>query len=60
MNKYYTVSEAANRLGVNKVTVQRWLSDGKINYIQIGTGWRRIPQSEIDRVLGVEYDHNNG
>jgi len=52
MSNYYTVSEASNLLGVSVDTVQRWLKNGDINYIQVGdTGWRRIPQSEIDRVL---------
>lgn len=52
MNDYYTVSEAAELLGVNKVTIQRNLSKGNIKYVQIGNGWRRIPESEIKRILG--------
>lgn len=52
MEKLYTVSEVADLLYVNKQTVQRWLEKGKIKYIQIGNGWRRVPESEIERILG--------
>jgi len=59
MNKLYTVSEVAELLDVNKVTVQRWLDKGKIKYVQIGNGWRRVPDSEIERIMGINNEKNN-
>lgn len=58
MTQYYTVSKAASKLGVSVDTVQRWLKNGDINYVQVGAGWRRIPQSEIDRVsMGTKHGY---
>jgi excisionase family DNA binding protein len=55
MTKLYTVSQAANELDVNKQTVQRWLSKGSVKFVQVSGGWRRIPEKEIKRLLGVEW-----
>ena len=52
MKSMYNISEAAALLGVNKQTVQRWLSSGSVKFVQVGNGWRRIPESEIKRLLG--------
>lgn len=48
----YTLSEAANLLGVHPDTVRRWDNTGKIRSIRVSGGWRRFPESEIKRVLG--------
>lgn len=52
MEKLYTVSEAADIFNVSRTTVQRWLDKGHIKYVQIGSGWRRIPDSEISKLMG--------
>jgi len=48
----YTLSEAANLLGVHPDTVRRWNNTGKIRSIRVSGGWRRFPESEIKRLLG--------
>jgi len=30
MNRTYSTAEAADRIGINRVTLQRWLIDGKV------------------------------
>lgn len=50
--KLYLASEAAKMLGVHANTIKEWHRHGKINGVQVGRGWIRIPQSEIDRIKG--------
>lgn len=50
--KYYTISEVSNLIGVHVDTVRAWDRAGKIRSVRIGAGWRRFPSSEIDRILG--------
>jgi excisionase family DNA binding protein len=48
-----TVPEAAARLRISDEVIRRWLRDGKLRGIRIGStraGWR-IPQSEVRRLL---------
>lgn len=52
--KLYTASEAADMLQVHVNTVKNWHKDGKIKGVQVGTGWIRIPDSEITRILGTQ------
>lgn len=49
----YTISEVSEMLKAHPDTIRAWNRDGKIKSIRIGNGWRRFPQSEIDRILGV-------
>lgn len=51
-----TVKQAAERLQVGIVTVQRWLRDKKLAGTRLGgtrAGWR-IPESEVERLLKGE------
>ena len=48
-----TVAEAAERLRTSEETIRRWLRDGKLRGVRIGStrvGWR-IPESEVRRLL---------
>ena len=49
----YTVREAAKLLTLKESTVYRWIFDKKIHPRKIGTRAVRIPQAEIDRILGT-------
>ena len=53
-NALYTVREAAKLLTLKESTIYRWIFDKKISPKKIGSRVVRIPQSEIDRILGVE------
>jgi excisionase family DNA binding protein len=52
--KYYTTGQVANILGVHKDTVRRWENTGKIRSIRMEGGWRRFPESELEKLLGEE------
>jgi excisionase family DNA binding protein len=50
-----TVREAAERLRVTPITVQRWLRQGKLAGTRLPSaraGWR-IPESAVERLLSV-------
>lgn len=47
----WTIEQAAEYFGLNKMTVYRWISKGKIKSIKLGNRVR-IPRSEIERIAG--------
>jgi len=53
MEKLYTLKEAKKLLGVTTRTIQRWDKQGKIKVVRT-IGRRRIPESEIKRILGLK------
>lgn len=52
MNKLLTMKEAKEYLGVTTKTIQRWDAEGKIEIVRTPGGRRRIPLSEVERLLG--------
>jgi putative resolvase len=54
MEKLYTLKEAKKLLGVTTRTIQRWDKQGKIRVVRTVGGRRRIPESEIKRILGLK------
>jgi putative resolvase len=54
MEKLYTLKEAKKLLGVTTKTIQRWDREGKIRVVRTVGGRRRIPESEIKRILGLK------
>ncbi len=52
MEKHYTLSEAAEILGVHPHTIRKWEWAGKIKCVRTPGGRRRIPESELKRILG--------
>jgi len=53
MEKLYTLKEARRLLGVTTRTIQRWDKEGKIRVVRTVGGRRRVPESEIKRILGL-------
>ncbi len=51
--KLYTVKQASEILGVHPKTIQKWDREGKIRVVRTPGGRRRIPESEIKRLLGI-------
>ena len=49
--KFKTVTEL---LDVSIKTLQRWDAQGKIKVVRTPSGRRRIPESKVHRILGVE------
>ena len=54
MERLYTLKEAKKLLGVTTRTIQRWDKDGKIRVVRTVGGRRRIPESEVKRILGLK------
>ncbi len=54
MERHYTLKEASKILGVSVKTLQLWDKEGKIRCIRTPGGRRRIPESEIKRILGLK------
>jgi putative resolvase len=54
MERLYTLKEAKKLLGVTTKTIQRWDKEGKIRVVRTVGGRRRIPESEIKRILGLK------
>ncbi len=53
MERLYTMKEASKLLGVTVRTIQRWDKEGKIRCVRTIGGKRRVPESEIKRILGI-------
>ncbi|MEH6380805.1 hypothetical protein CEY15_02275 [Dietzia natronolimnaea] len=43
-----SISEAADRYGVNPVTIRRWISSGRISGFRFGPRMIRVDLDEID------------
>jgi len=57
--KLYTPKEACEKLGIHIRTLQRWDNEGVLKAVRTPNGRRKIPQSEIDRLLNVSSSENN-
>lgn len=49
----YSVSEVAEVLGVSQVTIRTWNKTGKLKAIRTPGNHRRIPASELERLIGI-------
>lgn len=52
IEKLLTLSEACKRLGVHPNTLRKWDRQGKVRVVRT-VGGRRIPESEVERLMGV-------
>jgi len=56
MEKHLTLAKAAEILGVTTQTLRNWDNTGKIKTIRTPGNQRRVPESEIGRILGTISD----
>jgi len=54
IEKHYTMKEASRILGVSVRRLQIWDKQGKIRCIRTVGGRRRVPESELKRLLGIK------
>jgi len=54
MERFLSVREACARLGIHPNTLRRWDKEGKIRVVRPVGGKRRVPESEISRILGSQ------
>lgn len=45
----YTLKELAERWGLNRITLYRWVKAGKLKYIKAGNKFL-IPKEEVERI----------
>ncbi len=50
METYYTPQEIAKQLKVNKLTVYRWIKEGRLKAVKIGRFWR-VSETELKKLL---------
>lgn len=60
LEKHYTVNEACRLLGITAWTLRRWDKLGKIRVVRTVGGRRRVPESEIKRLLGLKVTEPSG
>ncbi len=53
------MNDAAKILGVTIKTLQRWDHSGKATFVRTPNGQRRLPESEINRLIGTDADKVN-
>lgn len=53
MERIYSPKEAGKMLGITTHTLQVWDRQGRIRCVRLPTGRRRIPESEIRRLMNV-------
>ena len=54
MSRIYTIREASDILQVDATTLRRWDREGKIHCIRLSNNFRRVPEEEINRILGIK------
>jgi len=47
------LSEACKRLGIHPNTLRKWDGQGRIKVVRTVGGRRRIPESEVERLMGI-------
>jgi DNA (cytosine-5)-methyltransferase 1 len=51
MKKHYSLSEAAEQIGISAITLKRWLLQEKVNEVSRDrNGWRIFTQADIRRI----------
>ncbi|MEM2778978.1 MAG: helix-turn-helix domain-containing protein, partial [Candidatus Jordarchaeales archaeon] len=53
IERLLTLSEACEGLGVHPNTLRKWDKQGKIRVVRTVSGRRRIPESEVERLMGI-------
>ncbi|EQD62402.1 DNA binding domain protein, excisionase family, partial [mine drainage metagenome] len=52
MERLYTLRDACEILQVDPATLRKWDREGKVRCIRLQNNYRRVPESEINRILG--------
>ncbi|MEM0079175.1 MAG: IS607 family transposase [Nitrososphaerota archaeon] len=53
IERLLTLSEACERLGIHPNTLRKWDRQGKVRVVRTVGGRRRIPESEVERLMGI-------
>jgi len=53
VERLLTLKETCKLLGIHPNTLRRWEKEGKIRVVRTPKGRRRIPESEVNRLMGI-------
>ena len=59
MERIYTLRDACKILQVDATTIRRWDREGTIKCVRLQNQYRRIPESEINRILGRQNERKS-
>jgi excisionase family DNA binding protein len=48
-------AEFARQIGVSESTVKRWLTTGRVAFVRLPGGERRVPSDEVERILSTHF-----
>jgi len=51
MEKLYSSKQAAELLGLKKLTIYRWIKSGRVRAVRLPNGRLRIAESELEKVI---------
>jgi excisionase family DNA binding protein len=54
-DRLLTTREAAERLGLNQITLRSWAAQRRIAYFKVGPKSLRFAEAEIERLLAESY-----
>lgn len=59
--KFYTVDEAADKIGVHPKTIRRYIFGGKLEALKVGGQWR-VYEEAMDKFMktGTQCNHSSG
>ena len=59
MEKLYTLRDACDIMQIDPGTLRKWDREGKIRCVRLQNNFRRIPESEINRILGIQKERSS-
>ncbi len=59
MEKLYALRDACDIMQVDPTTLRKWDREGKIRRVRLQNNFRRVPESEINRILGIQDERSS-
>ena len=59
MEKLYTLRDACDIMQIDPGTLRKWDREGKIRCVRLQNNFRRVPESEINRILGIQDERSS-
>ena len=59
MEKLYTLRDACDIMQIDPSTLRKWDREGKIRCVRLQNNFRRVPESEVNRILGIQKERSS-
>ncbi len=59
MEKLYTLRDACDIMQIDPTTLRKWDREGKIRCVRLQNNFRRVPESEVNRILGIQKERSS-